>query len=230
MRDKQLQLDQLNTSDHAEFWRKIKELGSRRSDGPPIDVYNDEGHIIADINCVLDTWAKTYRKLYEPYQDTDNVFDKELFETKLLELDLSVCDPASDNPILNETMWLNEIQNSISHAKNEKTMGLDNLPYKLSKNNKSCEVLAVLFRKVFDTDVAPSVCCVLLSSLYPKGLLQILDCHYNIEVLACCPLWVNCFGMINARIIIYLEANKLIVEEQNGPKRSMRNISLLFHH
>ena len=123
MRDKQLQLDQLNTSGHAELWRKIKELGPRRSYGPPIDVYNDEGHIIADTNCVLDTWANTYRKLYEPYEDTDNVFDKEFFETKLRELDLSDCDPASDNPILNETTWLNEIQNFISHAKNEKNDG-----------------------------------------------------------------------------------------------------------
>ena len=101
IRDKQLQLDQLNTSDPAEFWRQITKLGPRTSDGPPLEVYDDEGHITADINCVLDTWANTYEKLYVPYEDADNVFDKEFFETKLRELDMSDTDPTPDykNPL-----------------------------------------------------------------------------------------------------------------------------------
>ena len=74
--DKQLQLDQLNTSDPADFWWQIKKLGPRSSDGPPLDVYDDEGHMTADINCVLDTWSNTFGKLYVAYEDADNVFDK----------------------------------------------------------------------------------------------------------------------------------------------------------
>ena len=65
IRDRQLQLDQLNTSDPAEFWRRqINKLGPRSFDSPTLEVYDDEGHIPADINCVLDTWANTYGKLY----------------------------------------------------------------------------------------------------------------------------------------------------------------------
>ena len=223
IRDKQLQLDQLNTSDPAEFWRQIKKLGPRSSDGPPLEVYDDEGHITADINCVLDTWANTYGKLYVPYEDADNVFDKEFYETKLRELDMSDNDPTPDNPILNETIRLNEIQNSFLHAKNNKAVGLDNLPYEVFKNNESCIVLAVLFNKLFDTGVAPSVWLRALIKPIPKGSTSDprLPLQYRgISLLSPVGKLFSC--IINARISMYLETNKLIVEEQNGfrPKRS----------
>ena len=222
--DKQLQLDQLNTSDPAEFWRQIKKLGPRSSDGPPLEVYDDEGHITADINCVLDTWANTYGKLYVPYEDADTIFDKEFYETKLRESDMSDTDPTPDNPILNETIRLNEIQNSVLHAKNNKAV-LDYLPYEVFKNNESCEVLSVLFKfnKVFDTGVAPSVWLRALIKPIPKGSTSDPRLPLQYRGISWLSTVGNLFSCtINARISMYIETNKLIVEEQNGfrPKRS----------
>ena len=163
-------------------------------------------------------------KLDVPYEDADNVFDKEFYETKLRELDMSDNDPTRDNPILNETIRLNEIQNSVlQHAKYNKAVGLDNLPYEVFKNNESCEVLAVLFNKVFDTGVAPSVWLRALIKPIHKGSTSdpLLPLQYRgISLLSTVGKLLSC--TTNARISMYLETNKLIVEEQNRfrPKRS----------
>ena len=132
-------------------------------------------------------------------------------------------DPTPDNPILNETIRLNENQNSVLHAKNNKAVGLDNLPYEVFKNNESCEVLAV-----FDTGVAPSVWLRALIKPIPKGSTSDtrLPLQYRgITLLSTVGKLFSC--IINARISMYLETNKLIVGEQNGfrPKRF-----LLFHN
>ena len=222
IKDKQLQLDRLNTADTAELWRQIKKLGPISSDGPQLEVYDDEGHITAGINCGLDTWANTYGKPYVPYEDADNVFDKEFYEAKLRELDMSGNDPNSDNSILNETIRLNEIQYSVLHAKNNKPVSLGNLPYEIFKNNKSCEVLAVLFNKVFDTGVPPVWLRALIKPI-PKGSAvdpRLPSQYKGISLLSAVGKLFSC--IINARISMYLETNKLIVGEQNGfrPKRS----------
>ena len=39
------------------------------------------------------------------------------------------------NPILNETIRFNEIQNFVLHITNNKAGGLDNLPYEIFKSN-----------------------------------------------------------------------------------------------
>ena len=149
---------------------------------------------------------------------------KKFYEAKLRELDMSGNDPNSDNSILNETIWLNEIQYSVLHAKNNKPVSLDNLPYEVFKNDKSCEVLAVLFNKVFDTGVAPVWLRALIKPI-PKGSAvdpRLPSQYRDISLLSAVGKLFSC--IINTRISMYFETNKLIVGEQNGfrPKRSCK--------
>ncbi len=75
-RQKQYNIEHLNTENPREFWESIKRRGHRKKTEIPMEVYDEPGHVNNDINCALNTWSKEYETLFQGYNvdDFDSVF------------------------------------------------------------------------------------------------------------------------------------------------------------
>ena len=127
-------------------------MGPPDSKGPPLEVYDDNNEVTFDIDSVLHKWAKEYSQLYSPYKDGN--FDEEFYAEKLKEI-ANMGDPGPSD--LDIAISILEIRNAVSHAKSNKAVGIDGLPYEVFKNEQSCILLEKLFNFIYDSGYAPSV-------------------------------------------------------------------------
>ncbi len=70
-REKQYNIEHLNTENPREFWEAIKRLGPIKKTEIPMEVYDEHGHVNNDVNCVLNTWSKEYETLFQEYNVDD---------------------------------------------------------------------------------------------------------------------------------------------------------------
>ncbi len=62
----------------------------------------------------------------------------------------------ANTDIFNSVLSLDEIQKVIDRAKNNKLVGIDNLPNEIFKINMSSQLLLSLFNKIFVLHIIPS--------------------------------------------------------------------------
>ena len=58
---------------------------------------------------------------------------------------------------MNKPIEIAEVQWAVNRSKSGKSMGPDNLPYKIFKNENSVNLLAKLYNYIFETGVIPSL-------------------------------------------------------------------------
>ncbi len=104
--------------------------------------------------------------------------------------------------------------------RNNKAVGIDNLPYEVLKNTESSLLLIELFHKVFQTHIIPS--------LWRKSIIKPI--HKVSTTYQCIPLQYRCIALLstvykiytcnlNNRIVSHMEENGLYAEEPNGFKQ-----------
>ena len=101
---------------------------------------------------VLNKWQTDFNSLYEGHQEHnfDDCFYKDILTQKeKLEDD--------NNGELNVNITEQEVQKAISKAKNNKSAGIDNLPYEVFKNATSVSTLSALFQTIFTKGVLPTI-------------------------------------------------------------------------
>ena len=101
--------------------------------------------------------------------------------------------------------------------KNNKAVGLDNLPYEIFKNKKSEELLTLLFRKIFESGLTPSSWNLALIKPIPKNSMtdpRIPVEYRGISLLS--TVYKLYTGILNNRIVNVAESKGIYVEEQNG--------------
>ena len=57
---------------------------------------------------------------------------------------------------LNSVISINDVNNVVKKSKNNKAVGIDNIPYEIMTNQTSVELLTLMFNKIF---VYVKVCC-----------------------------------------------------------------------
>lgn len=197
----------------TEFWEKIRNLGPRKKDSIPMEVYDDQGNVVNNHKYVLDKWRDEFRNLFNFVPQADEFDDDFLTrcEQELRNNTFSQFDEL-DSPIT-----IDEVRKVITHAKNNKAIGKDNLPYEIFKNNDSDTLLTNLFQKIYDFGITPSMWRLAIIKPIPKNSMSDprLPLEYRgISLLS--TVYKLYSGVLNNRIVHVSERNNLLVDEQNG--------------
>jgi hypothetical protein len=121
------------------------------------------------------------------------------------------------NDLLNAPINYDEIRKGVYSAKDNKAVGLDNLPYEIFKQSTSIYILCSLFNLFFQAGIMPSIWLKAIVKPLPKG--SMTDARIPLQYRGICLLsTVNKLytHVLNQRLSSFSEENGLFVEEQNG--------------
>ena len=218
-RERLLKIEELTDRDPNKFWKYIRNLGPRKKQDIPMEVYNSEGNIVTERKLVLDRWRSDYSKLFS-HSTEDEGFDDEFLNFCRIEMrNLEhICESF---PHLSDDISENEVNKCVSKAKNKKAVGIDNLPNEIFKNKKSNRLLKDLFNKMFGCGFTPSMWKLAVIKPIPKNSLSDprLPLQYRgISLLS--TIYKMYSTILNWRLIKVAENNKLFCEEQNGFRKN----------
>jgi hypothetical protein len=200
-----------------DFWKMIKQLGPHKKTEIPFEVYDEDGNVISDTDFVLNKWKSDYEKLYQHPVDADD-FDDGFFRNCMEELHEMESDENIESlPHLNDEINEEEVKAVIRGSKNKKSVGLDNLPNEVFKNEKSVKVLTTLFRKFFELCLIPSLWRKAVLKPIPKG--STTDVRVPLEyrgISLLSTVYKMFSSLLNKRLISCCEVNGLYADEQNG--------------
>ena len=129
-------IENMTTENPNEYWEKIKKLGPRRCSEIPMETYDQNGDTETNETCVLNQWKTDFENLYKN-NDGENTFDSHFQNEALAHktvLEDNMLDPLYEsNSDLNQNISMQEIEKIIMNAKNEKSSGIDNIPYEVLK-------------------------------------------------------------------------------------------------
>ena len=77
-RDKMIEIENLNTKNPKEFWAALKKLGPRQNVTLPLEVYDDDGQVTADLPTVFSKWNSEYENLFKGHNNA--YFDAEYLD------------------------------------------------------------------------------------------------------------------------------------------------------
>ncbi len=73
-----LDIENVETKNPTEFWKKIKSLGPNKKKDIPVKVYDDNNSVCGDIDVVLNKWKSDFQNLYnKPEEDTTDTWYQE---------------------------------------------------------------------------------------------------------------------------------------------------------
>ncbi len=220
-RSKILAIDDICTSDPKEFWKTIKRLGPAKKHNIPFEVYDDNNEITTEPRFVLNKWKTEFQNLYT-FSPLAGVYDDNFYDECVDDLsDIELNGPVLFN--MDHDINVLEVRKVIGKSKQNKAIGIDNLPYELFKNGKSDDILTCLFNKIYNTGLIPCVWNLAIIKPLPKsGMLDPrLPLQYRgISLLS--TVYKLFSSVLNNRVLKTAEDNSLYVEEQNGfrPERS----------
>ena len=211
MKEKIFEIENFSKYNPKEFWDNIKKLGPQKKNEVPMSVYDAQGNIVTDCDFVINKWAKDYEGLYN-FTPNESQFDDVFYE--------SCGDDASENTYfqeLDDEITISEVKKVIKHAKKNKSVGLDNLPYEIFKGNSSYDVLTVLFNKMYEYNLIPSVWNMSVVKPIPKNSLTDPNIPLQYRGISLLSTVYKLFSSIlNNRIQLCAEEHNLLNDSQNG--------------
>ena len=112
-----------------DFWKYLQNLGPRRHESIPMEVYNDQNEIVCDVETVLDSWEKSFSKLYSEPQFKSNETEANNLKINIHMSEQIMLDPLySQSNILNKDFTLDEIKSVVRKSKFRKAVGIDMIP------------------------------------------------------------------------------------------------------
>ena len=107
-----------------------------------MEIYDVNGNVNTNISEVLQKWRQEFEHLYT-FSPEDGEFEYILAQKAELELrDFYF-------PNLNQEILESEVHKSIFTSKNQKAVGVDNLPNEVFRNHTSVSLLTKLFNFIF---------------------------------------------------------------------------------
>ena len=179
------------------------------------------GNITSDVDTVLQTWKNDFASLYNKPDSTKvNESYQNLLQLKTeLENNMEQ-DDFIPNSFINEDISEYELDRIVSKLKNKKAMGIDGIPNEIMKCSDVRRLLIVYFNKCFNLGLVPSLWLKAIIVPVPKSATKdpCVPLNYRgISLLSC--VYKLYSGVLNNRIMNYLEDLDFFVEEQNGFRR-----------
>ncbi len=210
--------ERLNTNDPREFWKYIQKLGPRAKTPIPWEVYDSDGNITTNREFVLNHWKSEYSRLYNECADSyDDAFKANILENKS-HRERGMQDPLYDSNVpLNRPISMEEVEKVVSHAKNGKAVGTDNVPNEILKCKSVIGALHALFQLCFDSSRIPTVWTQSIISPIPKNRTSDPRVPLNyrgISLLSC--IYKLYSAILNTRLMKHFDENNTLHDEQNG--------------
>jgi hypothetical protein len=178
-----------------------------------MEVYDNNNNIVIDLPNVLNKWKSEFENLYNFHPEPGN-FDDDFYLECMSNLETDNQDYFRE---LDNDITIDELRKVINHTRNNKSVGLDNLPFEVFKNNGSDEILTLLFNKIYDFGLTPSIWNLAIIKPIPKNALvdPRLPLEYRgISLLS--TVYKLFTSVLNNRIVKTAEINNIYSDEQNG--------------
>ena len=219
-----IQIEQANFNNPTAFWDHIKHLGPRKESGISWEFWENE-QLYTDKPTVLQKWKESFEELYN---SSSNDFDND-FKAKLCtEHELLLAKSDSVNQELNKPITYLEIKTVVDKAKNKKSAGIDGIPYELLKQKDVIELMYEFFNACLRTQLIPDTWRTTIIKPIPKeDPLSIDPQKYRGLALQCC-IYKIFSGVLNNRITVHMDENKLLADEQNGFRKDRSCLHHIF--
>ncbi len=218
------EIEEACVGNHKDFWQYVKNLGPKRKEKIPEEVYNENNDITFETDYVLNKWKLEFEKLYNNNEGVfDDNFKKEKVELKE-NWERSMLDPLyPENELINRNFTITEITKVVSKLKNKKAVGFDRIPNELLKNKNMITVLRDFFQICFDSSLVPDIWRQAMIKPIPKDRTKDQRIPLNYRGISLLSTISKLYtSVLNKRILNYEENANNFVDEQNG-FRSDRN-------
>ena len=217
---KALELETVDINNPRLFWKTIQGLGPRKSKNIPQKVHNNVG-VTSNIDVVLQTWKADFASLYnKPVSMQMNESYQNFLQLKA-ELERNMeREGYMPNPFINRDISEYELDRIVAKLKNKKAMGIDGIPNEIIKCSGVKRLLILYFNICFNMGMIPSLWLKAIIVPIPKSATKdpYVPLNYRgISLLSC--VYKLYSGVLNDRIVNYLEDLGFFVEEQNGFRR-----------
>jgi hypothetical protein len=224
-------IENICTNDPKKFWSYIKRLGPKKNSSIPEKVYVNNT-LTGDLTVVLNAWQNEFFSLYNERTNTED-FEIDFYEEALRSKEIAenlLNDPVfNDNALLNIPIAFQEVQLMVKGLKNNKSTGIDQIPYEVFRNNDVMKILFNMYRKCFIQGKIPSSWRkAIIAPIFKNGK---KDPHEplnyrGISLLSCISKGFT--NIINKRLSDYYETFRLFAEEQNGFRSGRACIDHIF--
>ncbi|KAK6191131.1 hypothetical protein SNE40_002872 [Patella caerulea] len=198
-----------------DFWKAFGKIGTvnDRKLSLPLEVIDDNGTIISDLNDVLNKWKTDYSELYNSehinFDEQHKQSVKENYKT-LFNIDMN-------NAILNEAITKDEVKDAISRLKRGKAVGFDDIPSEALKNTVCIDMLFNIISYCFENGTVPEhwTTGIIKPIVKANSTHPLVPLTYRGLTLLSVPSKVYC-DILNKRLANWTESQNLLVEEQCG--------------
>ena len=222
-------IEAINTRNPKEFWNKIKQLGPQKSNISD-QVLLDDGSLTKDKNTVFQKWVNDFKGLYNKDINCNNDIEYNIMNIEKSHMEQF--DNSDNENALNSCITTKEVQSVIRKLKNNKSVGIDKIPNEILKLPSLLQTLTLLLNNCLTHGYVPGIWLKSLITPVPKGKDKDPNVPLNyrgISLISCVSKVYS--GLLNKRLVNYLDENKCIVEEQNGfrPGRSCEEHVFTLH-
>ena len=223
-RSVQCDIERLNTENPKEFWDTLKKLGPQKNTEIPMEVYDMHGNITTDQTTVLNTWKNDFETIFNS-QNADSDFDDDFYADTIrakieLENEMNTGSP-EHNELMDSPITVNELITVLRKAKNNKAVGMDNLPNEILKLPVTLPVLHSLYNAIFSTGLVPTLWRMAILKPLPKGSTtdpRIPSQYRGISLLSTVSKIYT--SILNNRMTSHMDSTGQYADEQNGFRKS----------
>ncbi|CAG2231612.1 unnamed protein product [Mytilus edulis] len=211
-RDQLNEIDNLESTNQTEFWKKIGRVGvgEERRKAIPMSVQLPDGSISHDRDAVLNEWKRSFCSLLNPEGSIDNL----------------PTDTSTDNgATMNYDITHEEVKRAVISLKVNKAVGVDEIPSEVLKNPRLLNFLLSLFNKCFFSGTIPTI--------WRKGIINPIPksstsnpkdpmCYRGLTLVPVCyKLYCH---ILNNRLLEWEEENNILDDCQNGFRKGRSTI------
>ncbi|CAG2212577.1 unnamed protein product [Mytilus edulis] len=226
-------LKTLNTQNPKEFWKEVNKLGPKTTKQNIDSVFREDGTMLYDTNEILERWRSEYSKLFSAeITEVDDLFMSNIeqlnaqMEAEIDNLDLNESKTKVTDATLNDDINIEETKSAMKRLKSGKSVGVDNLPNEILKNENLLHILTKLFNLCFTSGIVPSLWCKSIICPILKSGKDYRD-PYGYRGISLMSTVAKLFSSIlNSRMVSFFESENILCEEQNGFRP---HIQLMYH-
>ena len=212
----QFDIDNMEKHNTQDFWKTIGKIGvgNERRKIIPFEV-EENGRITRDRETVLTKWKDSFQSLLNPI----NVDISEYTHTD--------ADPRTDCDF-NSDITYEEVKRAITRAKLGKSVGIDEIPVEVLKNDCTIDILHRLFSVCFSMGIIPDDWNYSIISPIPKSSTGDIRNPLNYRGISLAPACYKLYcGVLNVRLETWVTENNILHDEQNGFRKSRSTIDHL---
>ena len=221
------ELEVLAKTSPNQMWAKLKKLSNPPSTRAALEIVREDKSISTDIKEILQRWHADISKLFSGLRENpDFAFDDDFYDQIVNKKeDFEALCPEEqellndfDSESLNSNLTYDEVSKSIDRAKMRKAY--IEIPNEAIKNENAKLLFHKFFQLCFISGLSPTDWDSSHIKPIPKKEKDSRDPLQNRCITLMCCVAKLYSSILNRRLQLFLEKNKILVEEQNGFRAS----------